>query len=202
MTDYSICKNMCKTYSIIFFILFFTGCSITPKSSNNTSNWPAELPPENYFIEQYQAHKELDALQSQQNYLTWIQRFYKGWVLYPRGWDWMTENLLKETKDVKTKARIAQRLSDGGKLIAAEWAKDKSVRKIDSVNLMTWASALKIAVKENAQDEITDKIMQDVNALLNGSLATEDIDLDRYFPEDESIAAQDDYIENDLFDGV
>jgi hypothetical protein len=71
-----------------------------------------------------------------------------------------------------------------GRDIASEWAKDNSVRRVDSRHLAIWGAAAARAVKEENVDETLQKISMDLQKLLALDLAPSSITADRYHLQD------------------
>jgi len=103
-----------------------------------------------YFKTKYKEDSDNQKKQSWDEYWNWIKRFYKGTFL-TSGWFEERNNLLKNlNENVQTK--IKNRLDELGKSIAAEWAKDNNIRKIDTTNVKIWAKKLRGAKKNDRRD--------------------------------------------------
>jgi len=72
------------------------------------------------------------------------QKFLTG-VFLIKGWNARAKEIVQAVSD-KDKAEIKQLLAELGEKIGREWAKDKSVRKIDTDMLRKWGGKLKEAV--------------------------------------------------------
>jgi len=85
-------------------------------------------------------------MQTEEEYQDWIRKFYEGNFLI-KGWDGTQKELLDALPEHK-RPEFETLLSELGELIGKEWARDNSVRKIDSSDLQRWGGRLK-AVKND-----------------------------------------------------
>lgn len=154
-----------------FFVLI--GCV------GGLTSWPEQLPAQRYFVGSYEQDAQNKALQSQEEYLTWIVRFYEGWELLPTGWHDLSENMLfgLEGSDY---VEMRENLAALGAMISAEWAKDNSVRRIDSAMLSLWGGVIQADFAVDARKSSVALIMQDVNAVLAGATPPSAINEERY----------------------
>lgn len=162
--------------------------------------WPAHLPPVQEFQAAHSADTENAAVQTEDEYLKWVKRFYLGWALYPNGWEWLTETVLRETPDYQQRLELKQKMADIGQRIGAEWSKDSRHRYINTSHLMTWGNAVKMAIKKGRQIELANRISVDVDALLSNTLNPASVDLDRYFPDSNAVVAKEEGDFDDPFD--
>jgi len=103
-----------------------------------------------YFKTKYKEDSDNQKKQSWDEYWNWIKRFYKGTFL-TSGWFEERNNLLKNlNEDAKTK--IKDRLDKLGKRIAAEWAKDNNIRKLNTADVKKWGKKLRKAKKNDRRD--------------------------------------------------
>ena len=156
-----------------------SGCVSAPPTQFAANDWPENLPPLQSFEAYYMADTRNQQLQSKNDYLTWVKRFYKGWVYRPHGWHWMTKSALEQAPE-QSKAQLQENLAWLGERISAEWAKDDRSRTINSEHMMIWADALKVALRKDAPVELTAQVKFDVKQLLSGELKPDTITLDRY----------------------
>lgn len=153
-----------------------------------SGEWPRGLPPVSFFITSYQTDTANHDLQSLQEYLYWVRRFYGGTALYPTGWNDLTADVLAETPDPDLALERKQKLHRLGRDIAAEWSKDSAVNRVESHHLAVWGSAAGRSVEEGNVDETLQKISDDVKKLLSLDLPAEAITENRYHsqnPDDE-----------------
>ena len=162
--------------------------------------WPEQLPAQAIFESAFRADADNSAVQSEQEYLKWVKRFYLGWALYPNGWEWLTSSVLRETDDHQQRLMIKEQMYSIGQRIGAEWAKDSRHRYINTSHLMVWGDALKLAIKDGSQLSLAGKISADVDALLAAQLRPAKIRMGRYFPEHNSVAVQEEAGFDDPFD--
>ncbi len=141
--------------------------------------WPDGIPPRSVFSAEYQASGANRELQSEEQYLLWIVRFYEGYSAIP-GWHTMTRQVM-ERLPPGDHERINARLSDLGVRIGAEWAKDNAVRHLSTRSAGVWRDALLEALARNELDAYLDRLSADVDALLAGELDNDAIRFERYY---------------------
>lgn len=97
----------------------------------------------------------------------WVKKFYEGSLLFP-GWNKVSDDLLGNIKNEK-KEFFKQKLSDLGRKISQEWAKDNKTTKISSSKLQNWGDRLKKARKKEAGtiEAIIFEIEQEVDNILS-----------------------------------
>lgn len=141
--------------------------------------WPEQLPAQRYFVSSYEQDTKNKVLQSQEDYLTWIVRFYEGWELMPTGWHDLRENMLFGLEG-SDHVEMGKNLGMLGAMISAEWAKDNSVRRIDSAMLSLWGGVIQADFAVEARKSSVELIMQDVSAVLAGATPASAINEERY----------------------
>lgn len=146
--------------------------------------WPEALPPRSHFIAAYEADARLQERQSLGAYLQWIVNFYEGSPWYPRGWNDLVADQLAAAAGEAAARRREQRLRRLGRAIAAEWAKDNSVRRIDNRHLAVWGEAAGRALDTGTVDETLARIERDVRGLLAGDLPADRVSPERYHRQD------------------
>ena len=182
---------------VLVLVLLLTSCAGTSKFKSEL--WPRHIPSLEYYQNLYAEDSANSAVQSENDYLRWVKRFYLGWVLYPNGWDWLTDNALSEASSEQDRMLLKVRLAEIGEKVSGEWAKDSAYRTVNSAHLMTWGNVLKLSLKRQEIDRVTAMINSDVDELLGRKLIPSDIDFDRYFPPAGPTVAHDD-TELDPFD--
>ncbi len=171
--------------SIIYIILFaLSGCAINKPQE---SSWPNELPPRAYFLDQYQQDITNKSIQSQEEYLLWIVRFYKGSDLYPNGWHNITQDIVLKLKNSPTTDNVQAKLDQLGLLISEEWAKNNKTRMINSLHVSVWGNALLKSLEQNETLHLIDRVTSDVDDLLARKLPVETILAERYYVQEEEI---------------
>lgn len=173
-------KLLTKCYRLAAALLLVTAlaaCVSTPKTADR---WPSDIPEKAYYLAHYADDHSNQKIQSEEDYLKWVHRFYRGWSFYPKGWDWLIATTLKESADYSERVAVKANMVELGRLISAEWAKNTNHRQINTSHLMAWGEALKIAVKNREQVQLTETILGDVKSLLAGTLQPSDVDLQRY----------------------
>lgn len=146
-------------------------------------HWSSSIPPRTVFVtawlEQSKAGTNNSSLE---NHLMWVRRFYEGSVIYPIGWNDMSERVLESLPNGRERQELGTRLTNLGVAICIEWAQNNSIRKINSSNIAVWGSALRTAVQRNEQEAFIEMIEKDVSQLLSGVLDSTEIVQERYYP--------------------
>lgn len=148
-------------------------------------HWPESMPPRSYFVNAYEADAINKELQTQQEYMTWIVRFYNGWELYGRGWTKMTNELLEQIDNPTEAVEIKAKIDRIGRLVSAEWAKKSDTRTIYLRHVSIWGNALLESLDRDQALELVTRVNQDVDDLLAHRIKPAVITAERYFPADE-----------------
>jgi len=144
--------------------------------------WPDELPARSWFQQQWRQDVANRSLQSEADYLLWVQRFFEGFNMVP-GW-------LTMMKEVRARVPAEQwmllesRLHDLGGSIGSEWAKHNDVRKLDTRTAAVWRDALMEALSQDDLEAYLYRLEQDVGALVGGQLDMDSIRFERYYIDD------------------
>lgn len=147
-----------------------------------STDWPGELPPVKLFVEAYENDQINQEVQSMEDYLLWVKRFYQGWVVYDNGWLKMSRDLVEQMPSNQREA-ASQRIAEIGLVIAPEWAKEKTDRYIFTDMVAVWGEALLEALNRGEVFEYMDSVEQDLKMLKNGQIQRQDIFMQRYFPD-------------------
>lgn len=148
-------------------------------SSRVLTEWPDTVPDQDIFLQAYQADTKNQLEQSDVQYLTWVVRFYEGWEMMATGWNDMTPVMVNDL-DEPLASEVAFLRDELGVMIAAEWAKDNSVRVIDTAMLSLWGGVMVDAVEPEVRVDAIELITDDVEQLLAGELAPGSINDARY----------------------
>jgi hypothetical protein len=169
--------------SILILLLILAGCSTTATNKD----WPVELPARKIFVDEFLDKRQLEVADPKviDAHLTWVVRFYQGTILYPNGWNRISERFIASIDQPKDKKVMAKRIRTLGILIANEWAQDNDVRRINNTHVSTWGSALRTSAERADQSDYVSKVEYDVNALIDGSLEATEIDYQRYYPSED-----------------
>jgi hypothetical protein len=143
------------------------------------SQWPAGIPPRAFFQAEWRESANNRPLQSEDEYLLWVTRFYTGYGAVP-GWLNMTAQVLQRIPESEHDA-IEMRLLELGGRICAEWAKDNSVRLLSTRSAGVWRDALLEALARQELNAYLDRLSTDVDALLSGALHNDAIRFERYY---------------------
>jgi hypothetical protein len=144
--------------------------------------WPGGIPPRSFFSMEWRESANNRSLQSQDDYLLWVARFYTGYGAVP-GWLSMTSQVIQRLPPAEHDA-IEARLFELGGRIGAEWAKDNAVRLLNTRSAGVWRDALLEAFRRNELDVYLDRLSADVDALLAGELHNEAIRFERYYTDE------------------
>lgn len=157
---------------------FLWGCST---NEVRQSAWPESMPAHAVFAEHYQRDRHNAELQSLQEYLTWVERFYLGWELYPTGWIDISRDLTAKLTEPSLKHQMQTKLEGLGVAIAAEWAKDNTVRRITTRHIGIWGEALRKSAERAELPRILDRVLEDVDNLINNQIAADVITENRFY---------------------
>lgn len=160
-------------------------CSST-KIARQTTTWPSDMPSRAYFLNIYEEDEANKQVQTQEEYLTWIVRFYSGWELYRRGWIKMTNELVAQVEDPTQVKEIRHKVDRIGRLVSGEWAKKSDTRTIYLRHVSIWGNALLESLDRNEALSLINRVNQDVDDLLAHRIKADIITAERYFPVDEN----------------
>ena len=155
-------------------LVFLVACTAT-----GSREWPESIPHQQLFVDKWLGDGENQLLQEQEEYLNWVRVFYTGNLIYPDGWLDIQSQLLKAS-GAERQIRLATELEQLGIAIAAEWAKSNDRRLVDSRMLALWGSILQMAQLEQTEMQAIELIARDIEQLLAGNLAKEQIVEARY----------------------
>jgi hypothetical protein len=156
-----------------------SACATAP----NHQHWPKDIPPKKLFTDHYQQDIPHQNVLSEQEYLTWVHRFYYGWELYKRGWMLATQELEDSLENPQEKQKARNTMRQIGELIAPEWAKNKRHRIINTRHLNIWGNTINESIVQKEQLKILSKILTDVKALRQKQIMPDSILTNRYYPE-------------------
>lgn len=178
-------QKIAQLFRLLILIAFTStllACS-THRSAQDT--WPDAMPSRAYFVKVYEADKINKQIQTRDEYLTWILRFYNGWELYRRGWIKMTDELVAQVQDPQQVTEIRYKIDRIGRLVSGEWAKKSDTRTIYLRHVSIWGNALLESLDRDQALPLINQVNQDVDDLLAHRIKPEVITADRYFPADE-----------------
>ncbi len=171
----ALARRRAQLWFLAVALCILSACS----STRVLERWPESLPEQHHFLSYYHEDADNQRVQTDVQYMTWVLRFYEGWELMPTGWQNIEENMLfdlSEQEHVLVRAQMAEL----GALISAEWAKDNSVRLIDSAMLSLWGAVMQADFSSQARIAALTQIHADVRELLGGGLMAEAINEQRY----------------------
>ena len=156
------------------WLLLLTACATTV----NPENWPARAPDWQRFADAYERDAENRAHQTRDEYLLWIRRFYEG---RPGVVGWLdTTEILMEDLAPAQQPLVRDTARQLGQRIAAEWARDNAVRRIDTAMLSLWGSIMVASPTPEDRVAAMRAIDRDTRALLSGDLNAQQITEERY----------------------
>jgi hypothetical protein len=169
----------------LLFALFILALSACSHHQIARDGWPEAIPPNSYFLSVYKADSANKLIQTEEEYFTWIIRFYNGWELYRRGWTKMTNELLEQVEDPTQTKEIKFKIDRLGRLVSGEWAKKVKNRCIFTRHVAIWGNALLESLDRGEPLPLINQINQDVDDLLAHKIHPDLITAARYFPPDE-----------------
>lgn len=177
-----------KKYHVFLSVMLLSltllaGCaSKAPKEEH----WPADMPSRAFFMAAYEADLENKKGQDAEEYLLWVIRFYKGWELYRNGWTQVTTDSLIGVKDPRNMVEIKTKMDLLGSGIASEWAKNKNDRRVLTRHVVVWGNALVESIKHGEPEEVKliNRVLNDLNGLLEKRIDLDEVKADRYYPKD------------------
>ena len=179
--------SLSRIATLIILISGLLACSTTSnKIAREADSWPQGMPSRAYFVKVYEADKVNKNIQTQEEYLTWIVRFYNGWELYRRGWIKMTDELVAQVDDPRQVKEIKFKIDRIGRLVSGEWAKKSDTRTIYLRHVSIWGNALLESLDRNQALPLINRVNQDVDDLLAHKINADVITAERYFPPDEN----------------
>ena len=175
-------------YSIVILsLLLLTACaSHVPKEDQ----WPSDMPSRAFFVAAYESDADNKKGQDLDEYLLWVMRFYKGWELYRNGWTQVTSDSLIGVKNPHNAQEIKTKMDLIGSGIASEWAKNKSNRRVLTRHVVVWGNALIESIKRGEPEEmiLINRVLSDLNGLLEKNIDLDEVKADRYYPRDKDDA--------------
>ncbi|MEY3668373.1 MAG: hypothetical protein RL572_1913 [Pseudomonadota bacterium] len=164
-----------RLLSVLFLSVLLSACA----QRAGPAAWPAHLPPQSHFLRVYAADIPNQALQTRQQYLEWVLRFYEGSEFMALGWNAIAESVLVDLP-APDHAALSRQLRALGQAISGEWAKDNQVRRIDTAMLSLWGGVMQADFTREYRVAAVAMIRQDVAELLSARLSPEHVDEQRY----------------------
>jgi hypothetical protein len=96
-----------------------------------------DVPDDAELFAAYQSDRSNQKVQSWGQYRGWVQTFYKG-NLMSEGWSKFGEVTASTVKSATARQAVVGQITELGRVISLEWAKDSSVRKITTADLRRW----------------------------------------------------------------
>ena len=96
-----------------------------------------DVPDDAELFAAYQSDRPNQKVQSWEQYRGWVRTFYKG-NLMSEGWNKFGQVTVNKVKSAAARQAIVAQITDLGRIIGLEWAKDSSVRKITTADLRRW----------------------------------------------------------------
>lgn len=174
-------KNVIAHIFVIVVVSLLLSCATKPPKQ---ADWPQGMPSRDYFVAMYYTDPENVKVEELDEYLLWIVRFYDGWELYSNGWIKVTKDSIATVKDPQKAAEITHKMNLIGQGIACEWAKGKKDRRILTRHIVVWGNALVESIKRDQEIPLINRVLADVNGLVEKRVAIEDIRAERYFSRD------------------
>ena len=108
------------------------------QTANLLMDWPADVPERQLFVDGYYAKRGISSASNKElnNHLGWIIKFYNGTVIYPQGWNIISERYLATVEGDETRQVLEQRIHLLGIKIANEWTQANNIRLINNLSLI------------------------------------------------------------------
>lgn len=105
---------------------------------------------EAFFRSRYEADATNRSKQSWKDYQEWVRVFYEGKRFPPvPGWASREQEIVGRLPS-HARGALHPRLTETGRLLASEWAKDNAVRKVGTGDLQAWGKRFGDAAKDPA----------------------------------------------------
>jgi hypothetical protein len=109
--------------------------------------------------------------ESWSEYWSWVQTFYTGNFL-SSGWTAQGAATLQSVRSEKARDELRADFNELGRRVAAEWAKDNAVRKIDTASLRVLGGRItKAAERDDGSGQSIQKELEAIQAEVNDKLA-------------------------------
>jgi hypothetical protein len=132
----------------LFSTTMFSGCTGSAESAGGSDDGRADVsneawyaPREDDFRQEYERDAANRDRQSWSGYWSYIRAFYEGNIVFS-GWTKQVQAVIELVQSGKVRSELRAALNDLGKRIAAEWAKDNSIRAIDTAALRAFGARL------------------------------------------------------------
>lgn len=168
-------------HCVLLLSLLLWGCANPTRDNLSNNTWPSDIPEKSYYQTLYSSDSYNQQTQTEDDYLTWIVRFYKGWAGFTRGWLDASDELTASV-DQSRQQVVSDKLAALGKEVSGEWAKKSDQRLIYTKTLSIWGNALSESIYQERVEPVVDMITADVNLMMSKQLQAEAITLQRYFP--------------------
>lgn len=154
------------------------------QTANLLMDWPADVPERQLFVDGYYAKRGISSASNKElnNHLGWIIKFYNGTVIYPQGWNIISERYLATVEGNETRQVLEQRIHLLGIKIANEWAQANNIRLINNKAMLVWGNGLRSAAELMEHERYIGLVERDVDLLLSEDITSKDINFERYFP--------------------
>jgi hypothetical protein len=169
----------------ILAILIITGLPACGTLMAKDPVWSDDLPRYAYFFNEYQRDSINTNVQTLEQYLAWVQRFYSGWELYPSGWNSIKGDLLLRIKDPALAGEVNNKMDDLGLSISREWAKNNDTRVINTRHVSIWGNALLKSLQQGETLEVIARITADVQDLIGKKITADAITENRFYAEED-----------------
>lgn len=122
---------------------------------------------EAFFKQRYEADAANKARQSWKDYHAWVETFYEGKRFPPvPGWADREREILGKLPQAR-RGEVHEALEGTARLLASEWAKDNSVRKVSTGDLQAWGRRFSDAAED---PDVLLQALHDVEADLHGRM--------------------------------
>jgi hypothetical protein len=136
---------------VLLFAMFLPACLFSQRATTGQDvAAPTQVivvlytPIEADVLSAYHSDPANKKVQTWEQYWGWVQTFYRGNIL-SEGWTKFSQVTLDAVKSEAERLPVKKTLNELGKIISQEWAKDASVRKINTTDLRRWNETISAA---------------------------------------------------------
>jgi hypothetical protein len=156
-------------------LLALAACTSVP---TDAAAWPAGVPARDYYERAYDADPANAAVQTKEDYLSWVGKFYFGNGLVA-GW-FKTSSDISKDLEPRQRVLVEPKLAYLGQLISSEWSKHNKTRRVTSEMLQLWGSVMTKAKSEKRIEPAIDRLLDDARGLVTGEVEKKAIRTTRY----------------------
>jgi hypothetical protein len=163
--------RMARQIACLNAVMILAGCAAPTPGDPQGPPWPSDLPARSYFEAAWRADEANAARQPLSDYLRFVCDFYRGSLLAP-GWRQAQASLLRAA-DPRDRVVLEPKATCLGQILSAEWAKDNTVRRVDSARIESLAREVRQAAGGTALQDTLDRLLHEAAVWVAGGIALE-----------------------------